>query len=167
MDDDEPACQLSNAAAQSRRLVRRYIFPISIRHDPEVEKYLIQNSIWWVEHAGYDAIRMDTLPHVPRTFWSHWASAIHREYSKVNILGELFDGDPALLSYFQYGRRGYDGIDTEIDTLFDFATFYGVRNAFAMGKLYEQSRRFRPTTGCIQSRRYLQLFSASTTCSVS
>jgi neopullulanase len=110
------------------------ILPDLNQTDPEVEKYFIQNSLWWLAQTGYDAIRMDTLPHVPRAFWAKWAAAVHREYPKVNILGELFDSDPALLSYFQKGKRGNDGIDTQIDTLFDFALFYAVRNAFAQGK---------------------------------
>jgi glycosidase len=84
--------------------------------------------------AGFDAIRMDTLPHVPRAFWEKWSTAIKKEYPKVNILGELFDGDPALLSYFQGGRRGHDGVDTKIDTLFDFGLFYRTRGAFARGE---------------------------------
>lgn len=109
------------------------ILPDFNQDDAEVEKYLVQNSIWWIRVAGYDAVRMDTLPHVPRKFWSKWASAIKREYPRVNILGELYDGDPALLSYFQTGRRGHDGIDTKIDTLFDFPLFYAVRDAFARG----------------------------------
>lgn len=83
---------------------------------------------------GFDAIRMDTLPHVPRTFWQKWGAAIHREYPEVNILGELYDADPSLISYFQTGRRGHDGIDTQIDTLYDFGLFYPIRNALAQGK---------------------------------
>jgi glycosidase len=110
------------------------ILPDFNQDDPEVARYLIQNSIWWIERAGYDAIRMDTLPHVPRTFWAKWSSAIKHEYPKVNILGELFDGDPALLAYFQAGRKGHDGIDTGIDSLFDFALLYPLRDAFAQGK---------------------------------
>jgi len=110
------------------------ILPDFNQDDPEVEKYLIQNSIWWLEMNGFDSIRMDTLPHVPRTFWQKWSGAIKREYPNVNILGELYDGDPALISYFQTGRRGHDGIDTQIDTLYDFALFYPIRNAFAQGK---------------------------------
>jgi glycosidase len=109
------------------------ILPDFNQDDPEVRKYLIQNSIWWIRVAGYDAVRMDTLPHVPRKFWSAWGSAIKREYPRVNILGELYDGDPALLSYFQTGRKGHDGVDTEIDTLFDFSLFYALRDAFARG----------------------------------
>jgi glycosidase len=110
------------------------ILPDFNQNDPEVEKYLIQNSIWWLAVGGFDAIRMDTLPHVPRSFWQKWGTAIKREYPKVNILGELFDGDPALISYFQTGRKGHDGIDTKIDTLYDFALFYQIRNAFAKGE---------------------------------
>ena len=110
------------------------ILPDFNQDDPEVAQYLIQNSIWWVRIAGYDAIRMDTLPHVPRTFWSKWGAAIKREYPKLNILGELYDGDPALLSYFQTGRKGHDGVDTQIDTLFDFALFYQLRDVFGRGK---------------------------------
>lgn len=119
------------------------ILPDFNQNDPEVEKYLIQNSLWWLETYGFDAIRMDTLPHVPRSFWQKWGGAIHREYPRVNILGELFDGDPALISYFQKGRKGHDGIDPEIDTLYDFALFYPIRKAFAQGgNIREVSQMF-------------------------
>lgn len=110
------------------------ILPDLNQNDPEVEKYLIQNSLWWMAQVGFDAIRMDTLPHVPRTYWAKWGAAVHREFPKVNILGELFDGDPALLSYFQKGRTGHDGVNTEIDTLYDFGLFYALRNSFAQGR---------------------------------
>ncbi|MDQ2745949.1 MAG: alpha-amylase family glycosyl hydrolase [Acidobacteriota bacterium] len=109
------------------------ILPDFNQDDPEVAKYLTQNSLWWLETYGFDTIRMDTLPHVPRPFWQKWGTAIHKEYPKVNILGELYDGDPALLAYFQGGRRGFDGIDTNIDTLYDYSLFYTLRSAFAQG----------------------------------
>lgn len=110
------------------------ILPDFNQDDAEVEKYLIQNSMWWLEMNGFDSIRMDTLPHVPRKFWEKWGTAIKREYPNVNILGELYDGDPALVAYFQTGRRGHDGVDTQIDTLFDYALFNPIRAAFAQGK---------------------------------
>jgi len=110
------------------------ILPDFNQNDPEVARYLIQNSLWWLEIIGFDGIRMDTLPHVPRSFWERWASAIKREFPRVVILGELFDGDPALIAYFQTGRYGHDGIDTNIDTLFDFPLYFSIRNAFAQGK---------------------------------
>jgi glycosidase len=110
------------------------ILPDLNQNDPEVEKYLIQNTLWWLANTGFDAVRMDTLPHVPRKFWAKWMTALKAEFPKVNVLGELYDGNPALLSYFQGGRRGHDGVDTRIDTLYDFGLFYPIRNAFGQGK---------------------------------
>lgn len=109
------------------------LLPDLNQNDDEAARYLIQNTLWWLNTVGFDAIRMDTLPHVNRSFWPQWMSAIKKEFPRVTVLGELFDGDPALLAYFQGGRAGHDGIDTQIDTLFDFALFYAIRSAFAQG----------------------------------
>ncbi len=110
------------------------VLPDFNQDDPEVSRYLIQNSIWWLHAAEFDAIRMDTLPHVPRKFWGEWGSAIKREFPQTTILGELFDSDPALISYYQTGRTGHDGVDTQIDTLFDFGLFGPIRSVFAKGR---------------------------------
>jgi neopullulanase len=109
------------------------ILPDLDQDDPDVSRYLVQNALWWVGMTGLDAIRQDTLPYVPRRFWSEWSAALHREYPKLTLLGEMFDGDPALVSFFQ-GGAVRDGIDTGIDTLFDFPSFYPIRRAFAEGK---------------------------------
>ncbi|MEP7213936.1 MAG: alpha-amylase family glycosyl hydrolase [Acidobacteriota bacterium] len=114
------------------------ILPDLNQNDPEVARYLIQNTLWWIAQTGLDSVRVGALPHVPRAFWEKWGSALHREFSKVNVLGELYDGDPALLAYFQGGRKGPDAIDTNIDTLYDYALFYAVRNAFAQGQSIRQ-----------------------------
>jgi glycosidase len=114
------------------------ILPDLNQNDPEVERYLIQNSLWWIASTGFDSVRMDTLPHVPRTYWEKWMTALKREFPKVNVLGELFDSDPALLSFFQGGRRGHDGVDTKLDTLYDFGLFYPLRNTFAQGQSIRQ-----------------------------
>ncbi|HWS53576.1 MAG TPA: alpha-amylase family glycosyl hydrolase [Pyrinomonadaceae bacterium] len=127
-----------NASEQTRRRNLEGwfidILPDLNQDDEEVRRYLIQNTLWWLGTVGFDAVRMDTLPHVPRHFWRDWSAAIKREYPNVNVLGELFDGDPALLAYFQRGRAGHDRIDAGIDTLYDFALFYAVRDAFAKGQ---------------------------------
>jgi neopullulanase len=125
----------SSEATRRRNLEGWFIdiLPDLNQEDEEVRRYLIQNTVWWLGMVGFDAIRMDTLPHVPRPFWRDWSAAIKREYPQVNVLGELFDGDPALLAYFQKGRAGRDGIDTGIDTVYDFALHYAIRDTFARG----------------------------------
>lgn len=110
------------------------ILPDLNQNDPETARYIIQNTLWWAGVSGLDGIRQDTLPYVPRPFWKQWMAAIKREYPKMNVVGEMFDGDPALVSFFQGGRKQFDGVDSGVDTLFDFPLYYAVRHAFAEGK---------------------------------
>jgi glycosidase len=110
------------------------ILPDLDQSDPEVARYLIQNTLWWAGVSGIDGIRQDTWPYVPRTFWRDWMTAIKREYPRMDVVGEVFDGDPSLVSFFQGGRRGWDGIDTRVDALFDFPLLFPLRRAFAEGK---------------------------------
>ncbi len=58
------------------------ILPDLNQDDPECARYLIQNTLWWVGVSGMDAIRQDTLPYVPRSFWRDWMAAIKREYPR-------------------------------------------------------------------------------------
>jgi neopullulanase len=101
--------------------------------DPEVARYLIQNTLWWIGVSGIDGIRQDTWPYVPRTFWRDWMLAIKRDKPTVKVVGEVFDGDPSLVAFFQGGRRQWDGIDTHVDALFDFPLLFPLRRAFAGG----------------------------------
>lgn len=109
------------------------ILPDLNQNDPETAQYEIQNALWWVGTAGFDGIRQDTMPYVPRTFWQQWSAAITRQFPHVNAVGEVFDGDVSLVSYFQGGRVGADGVDTGMDSLFDYPLYFPLRRTFAQG----------------------------------
>ncbi|HST23064.1 MAG TPA: alpha-amylase family glycosyl hydrolase, partial [Blastocatellia bacterium] len=109
------------------------LLPDMNQNDSEARRYIIQNTLWWVGISGLDAIRQDTLPYVPRAFWRDWMAAIKREYPKLNVIGETYDADPAQVAFFQGGARRWDGIDSGIDTEFDFPLFFAIRDAFAKG----------------------------------
>ncbi|HEU4389506.1 MAG TPA: alpha-amylase family glycosyl hydrolase, partial [Blastocatellia bacterium] len=110
------------------------ILPDLNQSDSEAARYIIQNTLWWLGTFGFDGIRQDTLPYVDRRFWQEWMTAIRRQYPNVNVVGEVYDADPGLVSFFQGGRPRFDGIDSRIDTLFDFPLLYPIRRAFAEGK---------------------------------
>jgi glycosidase/predicted alpha/beta superfamily hydrolase len=109
------------------------ILPDLNQDDPEVARYIIQNSLWWVAVSGLDGIRQDTWPYVPRRFWRDWMTALRREFPALRVVGEVWDGDPALVSFFEGGRPQFDGIDDKVDMLFDFPLFYPIRRAFGEG----------------------------------
>ncbi len=105
------------------------LLPDLNQDDPEVRRYLIQNTLWWIGRTGIDGIRQDTLPYAPRTFWRDWSAAIKQHYPHFKIVGEVFESDPSLEAYFQ-GGRAMDGVDTGIDTLFDFPLHSAIRKVF-------------------------------------
>ncbi len=109
------------------------VLPDLNQNDPEVARYLIQNSLWWVGMTGVDAVRQDTLPYVPRTYWARWTSALKRQHPRLTILGELFDPNPQLVSFFQGGRARFDGVDSGVETLFDFPLYFAIRDVFVKG----------------------------------
>ena len=103
------------------------------QRDPEVSRYLIQNTLWWIGTTGLDGIRMDTWQYVPNSFWHDWNSALKKEFPNFRVVGEVKDGDPIHTSFFQGGRKRFDGVDSGLDSLLDFPLFYPIRHAFAEG----------------------------------
>jgi neopullulanase len=104
------------------------------QHDPEVSRYLIQNTLWWIGTTGLDGIRMDTWQYVPNSFWRDWNGSLKREFPNFRVVGEVKDGDVVHTSFFQGGRVRFDGVDSGLDSLLDFPLFYPIRHAFAEGK---------------------------------
>jgi glycosidase len=98
--------------------------------DPEAARYIIQNAIWWLEMTGLDGIRQDTFPFAPRRFWSDWNRALARAFPSINVVGEVFDQRPEVVSFFQGGRARFDGVDSRLNTLFDFPSYFAIRDVF-------------------------------------
>jgi len=103
------------------------------QRDPEVSRYLIQNTLWWAGTTGFDAIRQDTWPYVPRSFWKPWMAAIKREYPQMTVVGEVLEQDAMVVSFFEGTKTNFDGIRTGLDQLFDFPLQGAMRRAFMGG----------------------------------
>lgn len=89
------------------------------QRNPFMARYLIQNSIWWVETLGLGGIRQDTYPYADKTFMSDWAGAIMEEYPNFNIVGEEWSDNPLLIRYWQEGVE--NGYDSNLRSTMDFA----------------------------------------------
>lgn len=99
------------------------------QRNPIMAKYLIQNSIWWVEYADLSGIRMDTYSYSDRQFMSEWTCKIMAEYPNLNIVGEEWFYNPAIVSYWQKGKKNRDGYTSCLPSLMDFP----LRDAVAKG----------------------------------
>lgn len=91
------------------------------QENPEVARYEIQNAIWWIGATGIDGIRQDTIQYMPRQFIRDLSIALHRQYPKMWMVGEVFERDAAHTAYFIGGHRGWDNLDTSLDSVFDFS----------------------------------------------
>jgi glycosidase len=98
--------------------------------DPLLLKYLIQNSIWWVEYADLDGIRLDTQPYPDREATAAWSSALFREYPYFNIVGEAWMQQESMTAYFQKDTRNPDGYNSGIPTVTDFPLYYALNRSF-------------------------------------
>src|ERR1035441_10030122 len=54
-------------------------------------------------------------------------AALHQAFPRLTTVGEVFNGNPVVTSYFAGGRE-HSGIDTGLDTPFDFPVYFAVRD---------------------------------------
>lgn len=90
------------------------------QQNPFLAKYIIQNSIWWVETLELQGIRQDTYPYPNKVFMSDWAGAIMTEYPNFNIVGEEWTTDQLLVGYWQQGQNNQDGYNSNLRSVMDF-----------------------------------------------
>src|SRR5216684_1595528 len=110
------------------RTIHSKRLPTHTLHPPCAAKYLLQNSIWWIELAGLDGLRVDTFPYVSRAFWQQWHAGLRTIYPNLSTIGEVFHPDPNVTSFFVGGVQRYDGIDSGLSTVFDFPMFFTIRD---------------------------------------
>ena len=93
-----------------------------------LNKYLIQNTLWWIEYSGLDGIREDTYPYNDQKYLAEWAEAILIEYPNFNIVGEIWKGVPSIISGYQTNSpvRKLD-FDSNLPTVTDFAFADAIR----------------------------------------
>lgn len=92
------------------------------QRNPHLMKYLIQNSIWWIEESGIDGIRMDTYPYADIQQMKRWIEEVEAEYPDFNIVGECWFGETAGEAFWQKGSplAAAMGTDTGLPVVMDF-----------------------------------------------
>ena len=71
------------------------------QRNTQMSRYIIQNSIWWVEKMNLAGIRQDTYSYPEEQFLSDWSCALMNEYPKLFIVGEEWTDNPLIAAYWQ------------------------------------------------------------------
>jgi len=88
--------------------------------NPYLAKYLVQNSIWWIEYADLSGFRVDTYPYVDKKFLSMWSEKIIKEYPNFSFVGEEWSSDPVMVAYWQRASKRHDSYVSYAPIMMDF-----------------------------------------------
>ena len=97
-------------------------------HNVHVMNYLIQNSIWWIETAGIDGIRMDTYPYAYADAMARWMKRLDTEYPNFNVVGETWVENPAYTAAWQRGNK-MGKPESYLPTVMDFSFYEKIDSA--------------------------------------
>lgn len=100
--------------------------------NPLVLNYLIQNTIWWVEFANLDALRVDTYSYNQKEGIAKWTKAIMDEYPNFSMVGEIWMHDQAQISFWQKDSpiSAIQNYNTYLPQVMDFTLHDALQEAF-------------------------------------
>lgn len=131
---DQPVMDIHSAAADRKIMLDGWFVPTMPdlnQNNPYVQRYLLQNHIWWIEYAGIDGLRLDTYPYNDPEFMADWAKAILRQFPHLSIFGETLVSTVAEQAFFTGGNTVNRGMDTHLPGVTDAAlkdAIYGFLN---------------------------------------
>lgn len=96
--------------------------PDLAHENPEVSKYLIDASKWWIEETDIDGYRLEAVEYVPVSFWQDFSSEIKEVKDDFLLLGDIRSKEDAVIKKYQ--EAGLDGF-------FDYASNGELRSAFS------------------------------------
>ena len=96
-----------------------------------VAKYLIQNSIWWIEYTGINGIRQDTYPYADYDMMVDWCEAVDKEYPGYNIVGEAWLNNIIGTAFWQQDSKVNNVGNTKLKTVMDFKLMGLSHSAFS------------------------------------
>lgn len=116
-----------HASAKDFDLTKRAWFdtmmPSLAGTNPQVAQYLTQNSLWWIEYAGINGIRMDTYPYNDWNQMSVWCQTIEREHPGFNIVGETWVESNVSISLWQKDSKLSAPRNSHLPSVMDFPLF--------------------------------------------
>ncbi|MCX2744362.1 glycoside hydrolase family 13 protein [Mangrovivirga sp. M17] len=93
--------------------------------------YLIQTSLWWIEYAKIDGIRMDTYPYPDKVMMANWVERVKKEYPGFFIVGETWLNNASFESYWSRKPNSSDSeYNSKLPSISDFPVCFAIQEAF-------------------------------------
>lgn len=111
------------------------------QQDPHLSKYLIQNSIWWIEMGNIDAFRIDTYSYPDQAFMSELNKVIKKEYPNFFLFGETWVQGSAVQAWFPEGKKVGQNFDSNLNGVTDFQLYFALTKGLAEPFGWEEGLR--------------------------
>ena len=96
------------------------------QQDPWLARYLIENSLWWIEYAGIDAFRIDTYAYPDQQFMVNLDEAIRREYPDFFLFGETWVQGSPIQAWFVENSPTTKTFNSALHSVTDFQLYFAI-----------------------------------------
>lgn len=82
--------------------------PDLAQENDEVREYLLDVATYWIKEADIDGYRLDTVKHVPKSFWEDFSKEVKSVKQDFFLIGEVWHNDPRYVA--SYNQAGIDAL---------------------------------------------------------
>lgn len=111
------------------------------QRNPLLATYLIQNAIWWIEYANLSGLRVDTYSYSDMDFLTQWTRRLMIEYPNLNVVGEEWSTNPAIVAFWQTGSMRHSDYRSYLTSVMDFPTQANLINALTAPETWARGLR--------------------------
>ena len=94
-------------------------------------KYLVQQTLWWIEKYQIDALRIDTYAYPDQDFMRAWAKQVKAAFPDIFLFAETWVHGPTVQGWFM-GSNGLGPDKNHLDGLTDFQIHYAINDALTI-----------------------------------
>jgi len=116
---------------------------------------------YWIQQAGFDGFRIDTVKHVDIGFWRSWCPAVHAFAAADGrpnffMFGEVFDANEALCGSFTGTQSGGPYL---LDSVLDYPLFFIINSVFATasGNTKQIEDHYNNVAACYDTNAQMRL----------
>jgi glycosidase len=96
---------------------------------PQAANYLTQSYLWWIEHSGHDAYRIDTYAYPDQGYMAELGKRLKEEYPRFFFFAETWVHGPAVQAQFTEDNDLREGYNSHNPSVTDFQLYYALNEA--------------------------------------
>jgi glycosidase len=97
------------------------------QRNPDMARYLIQQTKWWIEEWGIDALRIDTYAYPDQEFMAQLGHELEIEYPDLFLFGETWVHGVPVQSWFTHEVSDKKEFNSYLPSVTDFQLYFAMK----------------------------------------